>query len=63
MLCYKDRTFYAAQDCQNMDCDRNTRNSKVFHPDEFWDNKVCVADLQKTCTEYKKEEPKDVQAD
>lgn len=55
MLCYKDMTFCASKDCANMDCPRNTRNEKSFHPDEFWKKRVCVADFSKDCKDYRKE--------
>ena len=55
MLCYRDMTFCTSKDCGNTECPRNTKGP-MFDPDEFWKDRVAMADFQKTCKEYKKED-------
>lgn len=52
MMCYKDRSWCSAKDCQNMECNRNTNNKEVFNPDEFWSKRVSYMNFRKDCKDY-----------
>lgn len=55
MLCYKDMTFCAADDCSNLNCLCNTKRAD-FQPDDFFfKDKVVYSDFQKDCPHYEKE--------
>lgn len=51
MLCYKDMTFCAADDCSNLNCLRNTKRAD-FQPDGFFKDKIAYSDFQKECLDY-----------
>lgn len=55
MLCYKDMMFCNADDCSELECERNTRGEN-FKPDDFWKDKICIGAIKEKCQYYKKEE-------
>ncbi len=53
MLCYKDRTFCSASDCQTLDCHRNTKNLDPEHV-KMVNLPLAFGDFFRECPEYMK---------